>query len=75
MITNIKDAKFKVIETKLDTLIALSMEKGEQAQGESFTRAANGIFQKDNSQAVTYNDINNVRVEIVKAIKDYGVMK
>ena len=51
------------------------MEKGEQAQGESFTRAANGIFQKDNSQAVTYNDINNVRIEIVKAIKDYGVMK
>ena len=75
MITNIKDAKFKVIQNKLDTLIALSMEKGEQAHGESFTRAANGIFQKDNSQAVTYNDINNVRVEIVKAIKDYGVMK
>ena len=75
MITNIKDAKFKVIQTKLDTLIALSMEKGEQAQGESFTRAANGIFKKDNSQAVTYNDINNVRIEIVKAIKDYGVMK
>ena len=57
MITHIKDAKFKAIETKIDKLIALAIEKGEQ------------------SKDVTYNDINNIRVEIVTAIKDFGVMK
>ena len=31
MITHIKDAKFKVIETKIDKLIALAIEKGEQS--------------------------------------------
>ena len=75
MITHIKDAKFKAIETKIDKLIALAIEKGGQSKDVSFTRDDNGIFQDDQSYAVTYNDINNIRVEIVTAIKDFGVMK
>lgn len=74
MITHIKDAKFKAIETKIDKLIALAIEKGGQSKDVSFTRDDNGIFQDDQSYAVTYSDINNIRVEIVTAIKDHAVM-
>ena len=68
MITHIKDAKFKVIETKIDKLIALAIEKGEQSVDD-----ADELY--DFSTDVTYNDINNIRVQIMTAIKDFGVMK
>tara|TARA_B110000879_G_C10801490_1_gene366756 strand:- start:41 stop:358 length:318 start_codon:yes stop_codon:yes gene_type:complete len=75
MITHTKDTKFKAIETKIDRLVATSIQKGEQSKDVSTTRDGNSIFRNNLIETVTYKDINNIRVEITTSIKDYGVMK
>ena len=47
MITHTKDTKFKAIETKIDRLVATSIQKGEQSKDVSTTRDGNSIFRNN----------------------------